>query len=44
MKDISIDDLDSVIEVIVNDPDFEKFRKRNRNIYSIEELKYPTRI
>ena len=32
MKSISIDDLDSVIEVIVNVSDFIPSEKRNRNI------------
>ena len=34
-------DLDSVIEVIVNDPDFESSEEELENHNSIEELKYP---
>ena len=43
-QDISIEDLDGVIEVIVNDPDFESSEKGLETYDSIEELKYPTRI
>ena len=39
-EDISINDLDSDFEVIVNDPDFESSEKELETYDSIEELKY----
>ena len=38
---IFLEDLDSVIEVIVNDPDFESSEKEIEIYDSIEELKFP---
>ena len=40
-EDILLEDLDSVIEVIVNDPDFESSEKEIETYDSIEELVYP---
>ena len=37
----SIDDIDSVIEIIVNDPDFESSEKEIETYDSVEELKLP---
>ena len=37
----SIDDIDSVIEIIVNDPDFESSEIEIETYDSIEELKFP---
>ena len=37
----SIDDIDSVIEIIVNDPDFESSEIEIETYNSIEELKFP---
>ena len=40
-KDISIDDLDGVIAVIINDPDFKSWEREIETNDSIEELKFP---